>query len=112
MHRLIARFLMVQLLVGVLAPAALAMSGEPPHACCMRKGMAKQGSHEFRQVICFNHECCRPYTVPQAARLERAPLPASLPAGPVLSASYPIIHPKQDLIAPFSVRGPPQALRS
>ncbi|HEY1464300.1 MAG TPA: hypothetical protein VGF44_12870 [Terriglobales bacterium] len=48
MQRSTARFLIVLLLVGILAPGALALAGSPlgsccpknmqSHACCMRKG--------------------------------------------------------------------------
>ena len=67
MHRLTARLLVVLLLVGVFAPAALAISAPAPHACCMRKPMAQPTPHDaqFNTPDCCNHNCCRPLTVSQ-----------------------------------------------
>jgi hypothetical protein len=72
MHRLTARLLLVLLLVGVFAPVALAISAPVPHACCLRKPMRSQTSHnpEFHAPpTCCQHDCCRPIMVAQWAQL-------------------------------------------
>ena len=44
MHRLTARLLLILMLSGTFAPAALAISAESPHACCKRKPLHDHGS--------------------------------------------------------------------
>src|SRR6266550_5526483 len=70
MHRLTARLLLILMLSGTLAPAALAISAESPHACCKRKPLHNHGGHtsEFRTAGCGNHDCCRSLTVSQRAK--------------------------------------------
>src|SRR5690349_9973443 len=65
MRRLTARILLVLLLVGVFAPAALAIASPAPHACCMRKPLNRQTPHEaqFNTPGCCSHNCCGPLTV-------------------------------------------------
>jgi hypothetical protein len=70
MHRLTARLLLVLLLVGVFAPAALAIAAPAPHACCMRKPMNRQTPHDaqFNTPGCCSHNCCGQLTVSQWAQ--------------------------------------------
>jgi len=70
MHRLTARLLLILMLSGTLAPAALAISAPSPHACCKRKPLHNHGDHssEFRAADCGNHNCCRPLAVSQRAQ--------------------------------------------
>jgi hypothetical protein len=70
MHRLTARLLLILMLSGTIAPAALAISAPSPHACCKRKPLHNHGgpSSEFRASDCGNHDCCRPLTVSQRAQ--------------------------------------------
>jgi hypothetical protein len=70
MHRLTARLLLILMLSGTLAPAALAISAPSPHACCKRKPLHNHGgpSSEFRASDCGNHSCCRALTVSQRAQ--------------------------------------------
>jgi len=73
MQRWIARTLLVLLLVGVLAPAALAMGAPSPHACCMRKPSQpspQQAGIGARE--CTHHECCRSLAVSHWAQTEPA----------------------------------------
>jgi hypothetical protein len=65
MHRLTARILLVLVLVGTFAPLALATSGSPQHACCMRKGPAQRS---FSQVHFGGGNCCPPMATAQHAR--------------------------------------------
>ena len=60
MYRLTARLLLVLLLVGTFAPAALAIAAPVQHACCMRKPMHDHGSgsREIRAVGGDQHSCC------------------------------------------------------
>ena len=70
MHRLTARLLLILMLSGTLAPAALAISAPAPHACCKRKPLHNHGGHssEFQASDCGNHNCCRPLAVSQRAQ--------------------------------------------
>jgi len=109
MHRLTARLLLILMLSGTLAPAALAISRPSPHACCKRKPLHNHGgrSSEFRASDCGNHNCCRPLTVSQRAQ----PRPSisgcvSQPSATLLpnaAPSYRIIN----LSESHSARAPP-----
>ena len=109
MHRLTARLLLVLMLVGTLAPVALAISATPPHACCMRKPMHEHGSRRFeiQNVGGERHNCCPPVTTAHWAELGSDinsnihPLLAYLPAQshPPLGSNY------ENALRP--VRGPP-----
>jgi hypothetical protein len=70
MHRLTARLLLILMLSGTLAPAALAISAPSPHACCKRKPLHNHGGHssEFRAPDSANHDCCRSLTVSERAQ--------------------------------------------
>jgi hypothetical protein len=109
MYRLTARLLLVLLLVGTLAPVALAISAPSAHACCMRKAMHEHGSRSLASQVMAgqNHNCCPPVTTAHWAELEsgtsanvRPPL-AYLPSDsrPMLRSNY-----ENDL---RPVRGPP-----
>jgi hypothetical protein len=72
MHRLTARLLLTLMLVGTLAPVALAISTPAPHACCMRKPMHEHGSTgaELRTIAdSCNHDCCHALTVSRSPHL-------------------------------------------
>lgn len=109
MYRLTARLLLVLLLVGTLAPVALAISVPLPHECCMRKPMHDHGSRVLASQVMDsqNHNCCPPVTTSHWAELEsginasvRPPL-AYLPpdSRPMLRSNY------EKNLRP--VRGPP-----
>jgi hypothetical protein len=108
MHRLTARMLLVLLLVGTIAPVALAISAPlSPHACCMRKPMHGSRSLEVQNVGGGHGNCCPPVTTAQWAELEsgvtsnlRPPL-AYLPpdTNPIFRSNY------ENVLRP--VRGPP-----
>jgi hypothetical protein len=72
MHRLIARLLLISLLSGVLSPAALAFSPDPPHACCLRKHHGQDGSaSETRfqaRTSDREHDCCRALGISHGAK--------------------------------------------
>jgi hypothetical protein len=109
MHRLTARLLLVLVLVGILAPVALAISAPPPHACCLRKPMHDHGSHglEFQAVMCGHGNCCPPVTTAQWAELEGR---ASHSIRPLLAYLPPAAHPVLlSHLAPalYPVRAPP-----
>ena len=93
MYRLTARLLVVLLLVGVFAPAALAISVPAPHACCMRKPMARQTPHDaqFNTPACCNHNCCRPLTVSQWAQIRPSrSIRIAAPSAGLLAESRPV----------------------
>jgi hypothetical protein len=100
---------MVLALVGVLAPAALAMGASPMHACCMRKGMHCHTPHEaqFQTPGCCGHDCCRSLTVSQFA--EHSPAISHVAALAAVSASVDMlaVHPSTDRDASHSGRAPP-----
>ena len=100
---------MVWMLVGVLAPAALAVSAPAPHACCMRKPMHQAAPNQasFGMRYCGGHECCRSLAVSQ--RAQTAPSVVCYPGWK--SSNF---HPERDAIYRNSellgsrfVRGPP-----
>ncbi len=70
MNRLTAKFLLLFALVGTLAPLALALTGPPQHACCVRKAVhhchESDGADSSRLLIsgagCCNGDCCRAVT--------------------------------------------------
>jgi hypothetical protein len=75
MHRLTARLLLTLMLVGVLAPVALAISAPAPHACCMRKPMHDQsqpGSEFHAPANHCQHDCCRAMAGFRSAQLKPA----------------------------------------
>jgi len=66
MYRQIARLLLLLLLVSIFTPLALALSTPAPHACCMRKPLHAQTTHESQfnaHATCCSHDCCRSLTV-------------------------------------------------
>lgn len=109
MHRFTARLLLTFVLVGTLAPVALAISAPPPHVCCMRKPLHNHGSHdsELRAAGGERHNCCPPLTTAQAAQLG-AGVDVSVS---LLSVKLPaVLHPvfrTNDGNSLDSVRGPP-----
>jgi hypothetical protein len=79
MHRLIASSLLVVFLAGIFAPAAMALSQEPPHACCLRKASHCHEDVQAEPALsaggCAQHNCCRSLAVRQWAQ---AALPLKL----------------------------------
>ena len=72
MQRFTARLLLVLVLVGVLAPAGLAATAAPAHACCRRHPIpdATAGGVQIKALpACCNHDCCRSVTVSQWANV-------------------------------------------
>jgi hypothetical protein len=76
MHRLTARVLLTLLLVGTMAPLALALSAPAQHACCMRKPMSDAGAPKYQlnafSYDCCNHDCCRTLTTSRWAQIAPA----------------------------------------
>jgi hypothetical protein len=114
MQRLTARILAFVMLVGTLAPLTLARSGEPPHACCLRKkphchsGVAGSSELAFRSPNCDPHNCCKGllaghWAKPQARLAARVVLQPS----PLSSSSRPSFHPA-GVKASHAIRAPPQ----
>jgi hypothetical protein len=71
MQRLIASSLLVVFLAGIFAPAAMALSQDPPHACCLRKASHCQGVQAEPALSsggCAQHSCCRALAVRQWAQ--------------------------------------------
>jgi hypothetical protein len=94
MQRLVARFLLILVLVGVLAPVGLAATLPNPHACCKRHPMADAAASGVQIVnmqigalpACCNHDCCRSMTISQWANVAR---PATRQYAFLLSPSLP-----------------------
>ena len=111
MHRLTASSLLALLLVGTFAPAALAVSAPPPHACCLRKPIQDHGAHhlEVQAVDGERHNCCPPITTAHWAEIgsdiasNRHSLLTYLPPqpSPALRSNF------ENALRP--VRGPPLA---
>ena len=111
MHRLIARFVLTLMLVGVIAPVALAISAPAPHACCMRKPMHGRSSHdsEFHAPPgCCQHDCCCSLTVSQWANLSPSTKAHRTTASAALQAELPEIHLSASINHAHSGRAPPQ----
>jgi len=74
MHRLTARLLLLLLLVGVVAPLALAISAPPTPACCRRNGMHHCGMVNngpvFRAPCPCDHPSWLPLAASQSAHLQ------------------------------------------
>ena len=109
MYRLTAKLLLVLLLVGTLAPAALAISAPLPHACCMRKPMHDHGSgiRDIQAVSGQSHNCCPSVTTARWATLESG---VDSGVGPLLAYLSPDSRPVAHSIQANSlrpVRGPP-----
>jgi hypothetical protein len=91
MHRLTARLLLTLMLVGILAPVALAISAPAPHACCIRKPMHDHGSTSAElhsTAASCNHDCCHALTVSQSPHL----LPSASAQIATFSTPLPIEH--------------------
>jgi hypothetical protein len=75
MHRLTARFLLLFAFLGSLAPLALAVTAEPPHACCLRRGIhhchdslaPESGQTVIQDASCCHGNCRRAATTAQWA---------------------------------------------
>lgn len=108
MYRLTAGILLVLLLVGVIAPTAMAASGSAPHACCLRHMRhADSSTNGIAAVTGHYGNCCPPSVTPHCAELGSPP-PDKVPnsSGPAHAA--PFVRPFGfDLISGLSVRGPP-----
>ncbi len=111
MHRIIASSLLVLLLVGTLAPVALALSAPPPHACCVRKLLHNgRARHlEMQAVDGGRHNCCPPITTAHWAEIGSG---INSDGHWLLAHLHPQPHPVslsgcQNLLRP--VRGPPLA---
>ena len=110
MYRRTASLLLTLMLVGVLAPVALAISAPPLHACCARKPLHHRGlsAAELRPVSNHcQHDCCHALAGLRAVSLKplnhgvncvshRLPPPENSPARADLNYSSRF------------VRGPPQ----
>src|SRR5512133_1566914 len=113
MKRLTASWLLVVLLVGVLAPAATALSADRRHACCIRKTPhcheSESGSQpSVRSQGCEQHRCCQSITGAQWAQTA----PRLAIAQVVPSAAMPqlvgFVSRSADIAASTSVRAPPR----
>jgi hypothetical protein len=114
MSRLTASLLLVVLLAGVFAPAATALSPEPPHACCLRKTphchhSETTSERSLQSRSCAQHSCCRSVAGSQwghaGLRTTREPVfSAALTTLPIQ-----IPYRAADVAALHSVRAPPLA---
>src|SRR5579862_7886261 len=113
MHRLTARLLLMFSLAGVLVPAALAFSVNPPHACCRRKTPHCHNSAmptdqpAVYAAGCDQHSCCRGLVVAQVAQPKPQVTARSLPEIHCLGVSSQFVANATSVHASHSVRGPP-----
>jgi hypothetical protein len=75
MRRHAARSLLLVMLMGILAPSALAVLAAPPHACCLRKkshchSSRPAGELTFHAANCGQHDCCRALPATRYAKLQ------------------------------------------
>jgi hypothetical protein len=115
MQRLTARFLLLFALLGTFVPLALAVTAEPPHACCLRKALHQchGADSDERAIAIHSNSCCnqnssRAVTTPQSAH-PQTPL-ASISAQNVEArlTESPAASPVTRLFASRSTRAPPQ----
>jgi hypothetical protein len=111
MHRLTARLLLTLMLVGILAPVALAISAPTPHACCMRKPMHDQslnGSEFGAQANQCQHDCCRAMAGFRSAQLKPVNVISATPASSRLPRPADSSRRASRGCSSRSVRAPPQ----
>ena len=73
MRRHTARSLLLVMLMGILAPSALAVLAAPAHACCLRKKSHCHSSRPaeeltFHAANCGQHDCCRALPATHSAK--------------------------------------------
>ena len=109
MQRFIARVVVVLMLVGVFAPAALAAAAPAAHACCMRKPMHEAAPNQaaFGVRYCGHHECCRSLAVSQWAEPSPAGAQYSWQQSTTLDPEWKVIYRTAELLGSHFVRGPP-----
>src|SRR6516162_9372065 len=112
MHRWTARVLLVLLLLGVLAPAALALAAPAMHACCVRKAMRCHSPHEaqFATPGCCGHDCCKSLVVSHWAENSSVSRSSLSEAALGLVLHRPAVAPQIDLDESHSGRAPPVPL--
>jgi hypothetical protein len=112
MHCLTARLLLVLLLVSIIAPAAMAITGPTPHACCLRmKHDCTTTPHalEFQAApTCCNRDCCHPLTISQWGENPQSNAVAITPATTTLLLARSAIHHNEAGSNAHSGRAPPQ----
>src|SRR5581483_8422980 len=106
MQRLTARLLLVLLLAGIFVPAALAISAEPPHACCMRKMHGSKAPQ--LQGVSHRHDCCGPLATAKWAQTRDVTSAHVEPGVVKLHVDSRPAHPYSDFTRDHSGRGPPR----
>ncbi len=108
MYRLTAGSLLSLLLVGLFAPAAMAVSGPAPHSCCLRHAHRGDSTTPGINATNTHHgNCCPPSVTPHCAELA-SPGNDKAPNQSAPAQTSP--HPRPfsfDIISDLSVRGPP-----
>src|SRR3954467_8558744 len=113
MKRLTASWLLVVLLVGVLAPAATALSADPPHACCIRKTPHCHESDSGSQPsvtsrACEQHRCGQSITGSQWAQTAQRITTATIVPSIAMLQLVRFVSRSADIATSISVRAPPQ----
>jgi hypothetical protein len=114
MQRIIARLLLILALAGSFAPAALAIAGPVPHACCLRAcHFACKYHHSYRGVTIEAVDkqgcgsCCPPNVPAQWAEVIR-PREADIAAASAALFADPVpLHRNLELYAVLPARAPP-----
>jgi len=115
MRRLIATSLLLFALLGSVLPLAQALSAEPLHACCLRKGQHQchePGSNSssepiFRDSSCCHGDCFRAVTSARWAHAQPTTAFFSLPALSLRSAGAQLTNPAAVFSGVRSSRAPP-----
>jgi len=113
MQRLTARFLLLFALVGTFVPLALALTAEPPHACCLRKSAHQcHGSDPDERAIrsssCCNQDYRRAVTTSQWAHPQPSLSSVSMQTVEARRIESRVDAPATELFASQSTRAPPQ----
>jgi hypothetical protein len=70
MQRFTARLVLLLIALSTCAPFLQALSGAPPHACCLRRLHARQdGQQQVGGIATRSSNCCPPLTTLQSANV-------------------------------------------
>jgi hypothetical protein len=108
MQRFTARLLLLLCLVGAFTPLLEALSGEPPHACCLRRLLARAGREpQISNPLRPNGRCCPPLVSPHAAQVVPGESVFFLPRAAGFSLPHSPELPCSSGVLGFSDRAPP-----
>jgi len=114
MRRHTARSLLLVMLMGILAPSALAVLAAPAHACCLRKKSHCHSSRPteeltFHAANCGQHDCCRALAATHSAKLQPSHSTKITPHCQTIHTNLNSAYSHAYFITSRSVRAPPSS---